>query len=207
MRTNKIYIGIIGSILAAISDILLLYHPDLINKYDKYQFIFEIPEINNTIGWVIGLICIPLMYIGYKGVKEISDESSKSSLDKNDWVVVFLISFGLVVHSVYRFIPAFHPLNKTLVPNEVSTIKLIEMLFVSFYLMYCTIVTMQSLKVKNTLLYANRFFNPLFWMILVVVMMLINQKIGGYFAVSSFNMSMTFYFIGILINRKKVTKI
>jgi hypothetical protein len=204
---KKIYIGTIGSILAAFSDMLLLYHPDLINKYENYQFIFEISENRNTIGWVLGLVCIPLMYIGYKGVKEISDEYSKTSLDKNDWVVVFLIAFGLVVHSVYRFIPAFHLQTKTIVPIEISTVKLVEVLFVSFYFMYCMIVTLQSLKVKNTLLYANRFFNPLFWMVFVVLIMIINQKIGGYFAVSSFNMSITFYFVGILINRKKVTTI
>lgn len=207
MRTKKIFVGIIGSIIAAISDILLLYHPALISKYENYQFIFEIDGTRNTVGWILGLVCIPLMYLGYKGVKEISDEYSKSSLDKNDWVVVFLISFGLVVHSVYHFIPLFHLQNKTLVPIEISTIKLVEVLFASFYFMYCIIVTLQSLKVKNTLLYANRFFNPLFWMIFVVLIMLVNQKIGGYFAVSSFNASITFYFIGILINRKKVAKI
>lgn len=204
---KKLYIGIIASLVSAFSDILLLYHPNLIGKYENYQFIFEIPGINNSLGWVLGIIFIPLMYIGYKGVKEISDEYSRASLNRNDWVVVFLISFGLVVHSIYHFIPVFHLQNKTLQPTEISTIKLIEILFVTIYFMFGIIVTLQSLKVKNTLLYSNRFFNPFFWMLFVAVVMLINQQIGGYFAVSSFNMSMSFYFIGILINRKKAAGI
>ncbi len=204
---KKIYIGIIGSIIAAISDILLLYHPQLISNYDNYVFLFEIDSTRNTIGWLIGMIGIPLLYLGYKGVKEISDEYSKASLERNDWVVVFLIALGCVVHSIYHFVPLFHIANKTLLPVEVTSIKLVEVLFVAFYMMFGLIISMQSLKVKNVLLYANRYFNPLFWMIFVVIVTLVNQKYGGYLTVSAFNVSIGFYFIGVLINRKKVLPI
>jgi hypothetical protein len=201
---KKIYIGIGGAVISAFSDVLLLYHPELITKYKNYQFLFEVDEIGNTIGWLLGLLGIPLLYLGYKGVKEIGDEYSRASLEKNDWVVVFLIALGCVVHSAYHFLPLFHLLNPRVEMVELNSIKLVEVLFVSFYLMFCLIVTLQSLKVKNVLLYANRYFNPLFWMIFVAIIMLITPTYGGYLAVSAFNVSVGFYFVGILVNRKKV---
>ena len=201
---KKIYIGIIVSIVCGISDVLLLYHPQLIQKYENYKFLFEIDVSRNMVGWLIGMICLPLLYIGYKGVKEIADEYSKEALERTDWVVIFLIALGCVVHSVYHFIPLFHLKNKILLPTEISTIKTIEMMFVTFYIIFCVIITIQSLKRKNILLYANRNFNPLFWMIFVVVVMLITPKYGGYLAVSAFNLSIGFYFVGVVVNRKKV---
>ena len=200
---KKIYIGIIVSIVCAISDVLLLYHPELIKKYDNYQFLFEINPTSNTLGFVIGMLCLPLLYIGYKGVKEISDEYSKQALDRSDWVVLFVIALGCVVHSLYHFIPLFHLENKHLFILEVNQIKMVELLFVTFYIIFCTIITLQSLKVKNVLLYSNRYFNPLFWMVFVIIITVITPKYGGYLAVSAFNLSIGFYFVGILINKRK----
>lgn len=201
---KKIYIGITVAFLSAISDVLLLYHPQLIEKYENYQFLFEVDPNSNMIGWMLGMICLPLLYLGYKGVKEIADEYSKDALEKSDWVVVFLIALGCVVHSVYYFVPLFHIQNKSLIQAEISSIKLIEIIFVAFYIMFCVIITLQSLKVKNLLLYANRYFNPLFWIIFVVIVFLITPRYGGYLAVSAFNMSIGFYFIGMVVNRKRV---
>lgn len=201
---KKIYIGISVAFLSAISDVLLLYHPNLVGRYENYQFLFEIDYISNTIGWMLGMICLPLLWLGYKGTKEIADEYSKEALEKSDWVVIFLIALGCVVHSVYHFVPLFHLQNNKLLPAEISTIKLIEIIFVAFYIMFCVIVSLQSLKVRNQLLYANRYFNPLFWMIFVVIVFAITPRYGGYLAVSAFNMSIGFYFVGILVNRKKV---
>jgi hypothetical protein len=201
---KKIYIGIMVAFISAISDVLLLYHPQLISKYEKYQFLFEINGYRNTLGWVLGMICLPLLWLGYKGTKEIADECSQQALEKTDWVVIFLISLGCVVHSVYHFTPLFHLETPTLSDMEISSIKLIELVFVAFYIMFCTIITLQSLRVKNILLYANRYFNPLFWMIFVVIITIITPRYGGYLAVSAFNLSIGFYFIGIVVNRKKV---
>jgi hypothetical protein len=72
--------------------------------------------------------------------------------------------------------------------------------------MFCTIITIQSFKKKNTLLYANRFFNPIIWMIFSFAVFFITPKYGGYLAVSSFNASIAFYFIGVAVNRKKDPK-
>jgi hypothetical protein len=201
---KKIYIGIFGAVISAVSDVLLLYHPQLVSKYKNYEFLFEVDEIGNTMGWVLGMLGIPLLYLGYKGVKEIADEYSKTSLEKNDWVVVFLIALGCVVHSGYHFLPLFHILNPRVEQVEINSIKFLEVIFVSFYLMFCLIVTLQSLKVKNLLLYANRYFNPLFWMIFAAIVMAITPTYGGYLAVSAFNVSVGFYFVGILVNKKKV---
>ena len=117
---RKIYIGIIGSILCAVSDILLLYHPHLIQNYDGYQFLFEISPKANKAGWLIGMICIPLLYLGYKGVKEIGDDCTRKVMGISDWVIVFLISLGCVVHSVYHFIPLFHQDQKILTSMEIN---------------------------------------------------------------------------------------
>lgn len=201
---KKIYIGILVAFVSAISDVLLLYHPQLIDKYENYQFLFEINGNANTVGWILGMVCLPLLYLGYKGVKEISDDESKASLEKSDWAVIFLIALGCVVHSVYHFVPLFHLQNKTLTTVEITSIKLIEIVFVAFYIMFCTIITMQSLKRRNLLLYANRHFNPLFWMAFAALVTVITPKIGAYLAVSAFNMSIGFYFIGMLVNRKKI---
>ncbi len=203
---KKVYIGILAAFASAISDILLLYHPKLMEKYDNYQFLFEVNGNANTTGWVLGMICLPLLYLGYKGTKEIADGSSKQALDRTDWVVMFLIALGCVVHSVYHFIPLFHLEKKSLVVTEITSIKLVELVFVAFYLMFCMMVSIQSLKKKNTLLYANRFFNPLFWMILVAIVFAITPRYGGYLAVSAFNMSIGFYFVGIVLSGKKVSR-
>lgn len=200
---KKIYIGIFAALISALSDVWLLYHPDLMNKYENYTFLFEIDGVKNTWGWVLGMFFLPLLYLGYKGVKEIADERSKESLDKADWIVIFLISLGCVVHSVYHFLPMMHLTNAKVDEVEISTIKFIELQFVTCYIIFCTLVSLQSLKKKNILLHNNRFFNPLFWMILVAVVFIITPKYGGYLAVSSFNMSIAFYFIGVLVNRKK----
>jgi hypothetical protein len=202
---KKIYLGIIAALVSAISDILLLYHPNLISKYENYAFLFEIDKTENTIGWIIGMFFLPLLYLGYKGVKEVSDEDSKQALDGADWIVVFLIALGCVVHSIYHFLPFINAVNDVRTAMDLfTTAKLIEFLFVSCYLVFCTIVTLQSFKKKNQLLYANRFFNPLIWMILVAVIFVIMPKYGGYLAVSSFNMSIAFYFVGVLVNRRRI---
>jgi hypothetical protein len=202
---KKIHIGIVAAIASAISDILLLYHPNLISKYENYAFLFEIDKTENTIGWIIGMFFLPLLYVGYKGVKEISDEDSKQVLGRADWIVVFLIALGCVVHSIYHFLPFINSMNNVQTAMDLLTsTKLIEFLFVSCYLVFCTIVTLQSFKKKNQLLYANRFFNPLIWMILVAVIFVIMPKYGGYLAVSSFNMSIAFYFMGMLVNRRRI---
>lgn len=200
---KKIYIGTFAAFISAFSDVLLLYHPDLINKYENYLFLFEIDGVKNTWGWVLGMFLLPMLYLGYKGVKEIADERSKESLDKADWIVIFLISLGCVVHSVYHFLPMMHLTNPKVEEVEITTIKFIELLFVTCYIIFCTLISLQSLQKKNILLHNNRFFNPLFWMILVAVVFIITPKHGGYLAVSSFNMSIAFYFVGVLINRKK----
>lgn len=201
---KKIYIGILGSIICAVSDVLLLYHPNLLQKYDGYQFLFDINLAYNRIGWMIGMIFIPLLYIGYKGVNEIGDVDSKKAMHKSDWVIIFLISLGCVVHSVYHFVPLFHNDKQLLTLIEINTIKLIEIMFVITYLLYCGIITVQSTNKKNKLLYANRFFNPLIWILLSAIITLANPQYGAYFAVSAFNVSIGFYFIGILINKKKI---
>jgi hypothetical protein len=205
VMSRKLYIGIFAAIISAISDILLMYHPNLVEKYDHYAFLFEVNSRSNLFGWLLGMIFLPLLYLGYKGMKEISDEESRKSLDRVDWIVVFLIAIGCVVHSIYHFIP--HVLAKTIsIGMEIySSAKFVELMFVSCYLMFCTIVTLQSFKKKNKLLFANRFFNPLFWMIIVAIVFAITPKYGGYLVVSSFNCSIAFYFIGVLINRKKVS--
>jgi len=200
---KKIYIGIFAALVSTVSDILLLYHPDLLNKYENYVFLFEIDGVRNTWGWILGMFFLPMLYLGYKGVKEISDETSKESLEKADWVVIFLISLGCVVHSVYHFLPMMHLHNPKVEVVEISTIKFVELMFVTCYIIFCTIITLQSIKKKNILLYNNRFFNPLFWMVLVAITFIISPQYGGYLAVSSFNMSIAFYFIGVLLNRKK----
>ena len=150
------------------------------------------------------MICIPLLWLGYKGAREMADEYSEKALEKSDWVVIFLIALGCVVHSVYHFVPLFHIHYRGLMQIEISSIKLIEIIFVAFYIMFCVIITIQSLRVKNVLLHANRFFNPLLWMVFVVIVFIITPKYGGFLAVSAFNMSIGFYFIGISVNRKKV---
>lgn len=195
--------GLFAAIISAVSDVLLMYHPNLLEKYDNYAFLFEINSKNNLLGWLIGMIFLPLLYLGYKGVKEVADENSRRSLDRVDWIVVFLIALGCVVHSIYHFIPYVHGKTISAAMEIFGSTKFIELMFVSCYVIFCTIVTVQSMKKKNTLLFANRFFNPLFWMVFVAVVFMITPQYGGYLAVSSFNGSIAFYFVGMLVNRKK----
>jgi hypothetical protein len=147
------------------------------------------------------MACIPLLYLGYKGVTEIGDKASRTAMEKAEWIVIFLISFGCVVHSMYYFVRLFHS-DSQLDQGDIISIKLIESLFTLWYIIYCLIITIQSLKKQNKLLYANRFFNPLIWIFLVVIITIINQKYGTYLAVSAFNLSIGFYFSGILLNKK-----
>lgn len=199
---KKIYFGIVAAIISAVSDILLLYHPQLISKYDHYTFLFEIDRMNNTLGWVMGMIFLPALYIGYKGVKSIADENSRKVLDKNDWLVVFLIASGCVVHSVYHFFPIMHMTNPVVDDTEIRSVKLIEIIFVSFYLLFCGIITIQSFNKKNNLLYKNRFFNPLIWIVFSTIVFAITPQFGGYLIVSAFNLSIGFYFGGMIMCKK-----
>lgn len=200
---KKIYLGIIVAIICAVSDILLLYHPALLSTYHNYRFLFEINGINNTIGWLLGMLFLPALYIGYSGVKEIADESSKKILNNINWVVVFLIASGCVVHSAYHFLPLMHLTNPVIDEIEIRSIKLIEIIFVSFYLMFCILITFHSFKSKNRILYKNRFFNPLVWILISTIIFMISPKFGGYLIVSAFNLSIGFYFAGVVLQRNK----
>jgi hypothetical protein len=201
---KKLYIGLFAAIVSSVSDVLLMYHPNLVEKYDHYVFLFEVNGRSNLFGWILGMIFLPMLYIGYKGIKEVADESSQKALSKADWIVVFLISLGCVVHSIYHFIPYVHAKTITTGMEIFSSAKFVELMFVSSFTMFCTIVTIQSFKKTNQLLYANRFFNPLFWMVFAFLLFFITPKYGGYLAVSSFNGSIVFYFVGVLVNRKKI---
>src|SRR5687767_10731638 len=105
---KKLYIGIFAALVSAFSDVLLLYHPDIIGKYENYEFLMEIQDYHNGIGWLLGMFFLPLLYLGYKGIKEISDENSRLALERADWIVVFLIALGCVVHSSYHFLRLMH---------------------------------------------------------------------------------------------------
>lgn len=199
----KLRLGILISIICGISDVLLLYHPDLRNKYEDYSFLFEINPDLNMMGWLLGMIFLPLLFIGYKGVIEIADENSAKALKSNQWMVIFLISLGCVVHSVYHFIPLFHKGNILVNSKEMLSIKLAELFFVSFYLIFCLTILLQSFKRKNTLLFSTRYFNPMGWMIITVIIFLMSPTYGGYLMVSGFNLSIGYYFATVLMRQQK----
>lgn len=204
---NKIYAGLIIALICAFSDALLLYHPKLWELYEGYAFLFKIDGIYNTIGWLTGIVCLPLLFIGYKGVKEVADEHSARALSKSEPMVVMLIAMGGVVHSVYHFVPLFHLTQpKQLIDVEINTIKCVEVIFVAVYTVFVVNIGLQSLKVKNVLLYANRYFNPLFWMILCLLAAALIPNYGMLMMVSGFNMSIAFYFTGIIIQQKKLAR-
>lgn len=200
---KKIYLGIIVAFICGISDVLLLYHPTLIDSYSTYDFLFQINPIFNLSGWLLGMVCLPMLFIGYQGAIEIADENSKKPLQSNQWMVIFLIATGCVVHSVYHFIPTLaNPIEK-LSNTQLISIKLIELIFVMFYIMFGITIFMQSLKKKNTLLFANRFFHPFIWMVISTVTFMVIPVYGGSLMVSAFNLSIGFYFIGMSLTSKK----
>lgn len=194
-------IAILSPLMAGVSDNFLLYHSNLFQKMNNYQFLFEISANNRQIGALLGVICIPFLWITYKVAIQYLDDVSKKQIQHFEFIVKYLIGFGFLVHIMYFFIPlAFNS------PFQISNlnlvlIKFIELIFVVLYNYYMYKWTKLSLNKENIVLYSARYFNPFIYLILIFLITLVNLNVGIGFIVSFFNVSFLVVFLGVYLNK------
>lgn len=189
-------------ILCGISDNFLLFTPDLFSKVENYQFLKTISKEQQKMGLLMGMICIPMLYLCFTFLVKQLDLASQKALLSLRKIVFALIFIGCLVHAMYYFLVEW----LLLLPYVFYFAKGLEMLFVLIFLFFAYKLYQISSKKQHIDLYKIRFFNPFGYLILCVFFALISPLMGIRFLISAFNLSFLWvligYFLLVLIPQK-----
>lgn len=193
-------------ILCGISDNYLLFTPDLFSKAENYQFLKTISKEQQKIGFLLGIVCIPMLYFCFIFLVAQVDLASQKALLSLRKIVLALIFIGCLVHTMYYFLLEWIQL----LPFLFYFAKGLEMLFVCFFLYFAYTLYQISSNKKHIDLYKIRFFNPFGYLILCVIFALIFPLMGIRFLISAFNLSFLWVLIGyffLVLIPQKIRKI
>jgi hypothetical protein len=193
-------------ILCGISDNLLLYTPDLFSKAENYQFLKTISKEQQKNGFLLGIVCIPMLYFCFTFLAAQVDLASQKALLSLRKIVLALIFTGCLVHTMYYFLIEW----LLLFPSTFYFAKMLEILFLCFFLYFAYKLYQISSNKQHIDLYKIRFFNPFGYLILCVIFALIFPLMGIRFLISAFNLSFLWVLIGyffLVLIPQKIRKI
>jgi hypothetical protein len=193
-------------ILCGISDNFLLFTPDLFSKAENYQFLKTISKDQQKMGLLLGMICIPMLYLCFTFLATQLDLASQKALLSLRKIVLVLIFIGCLVHTMYYFLLEWIQL----LPYVFYFAKGLEILFVVSFLFFADTLYQISSKKQHIDLYKIRFFNPFGYLILCVIFALIYPLMGIRFLISAFNLSFLWVLIGyffLVLIPQKIRKI
>ena len=212
-----LYIALIGTFVACIADIALLYVP--FGGYEKWDYTFfnQISQTRLYIGSYLGILFIPFELFGFVVVRQMLQPAPQSRIDLISLLVLFAIIWGIAYHALVATMGTWvqlaqaSPISADVFAQHSQTLKgyfeplgnILLLLFALLSLLMAHTVWKYPTAYPKSMAWLN----PFVIYLAIVLIYCCNKTVGSALMVAGFNLSVFIWLLITVYYSQKVNKL